>query len=67
MAVDFRAGSNVDISVSKAITAEQIEPIVKESVLMRVMLITPGDDRMNIRFTMNWMRPRDESNLKQEI
>lgn len=29
-AVDFRSGSNVDITVSKAVTTEQINPIVNE-------------------------------------
>lgn len=42
-AVDFRAGSNVDISVSKVITAEQIKPIVKDiGVDEGDVTITPG-------------------------
>ncbi|WP_440111962.1 protein translocase subunit SecF [Paenibacillus sp. QZ-Y1] len=66
-AVDFRAGSNVDISVSKAITAEQINPIVKDiGVDEGEVTITPGADRVNVRFS-NELDETQESKFKQEF
>lgn len=66
-AVDFRAGSNVDISVSKAITAEQIKPIVKDiGVDEGDVTITPGADRVNVRFS-NELDETQESKFKQEF
>jgi len=66
-AVDFRAGSNVDITVSKAITAEQIKPIVKDiGVDEGDVTITPGADRVNVRFS-NELDETQESKFKQEF
>ncbi|TDL70750.1 protein translocase subunit SecF [Paenibacillus amylolyticus] len=66
-AVDFRAGSNVDISVSKAITAEQIKPIVKDiGVDEGDVTITPGADRVNVRFS-NVLDENQESKFKEEF
>ncbi|MCF7756539.1 protein translocase subunit SecF [Paenibacillus xylanexedens] len=66
-AVDFRAGSNVDISVSKVITAEQIKPIVKDiGVDEGDVTITPGADRVNVRFS-NELDETQESKFKQEF
>ncbi|WP_017686777.1 protein translocase subunit SecF [Paenibacillus sp. PAMC 26794] len=66
-AVDFRAGSNVDISVSKAITAEQIKPIVKDiGVDEGDVTITSGADRVNVRFS-NELDETQESKFKQEF
>lgn len=66
-AVDFRAGSNVDISVSKSITAEQIKPIVKDiGVDEGDVTITPGADRVNVRFS-NELDETQESKFKQEF
>ncbi|GAB6929391.1 hypothetical protein JCM10914A_33740 [Paenibacillus sp. JCM 10914] len=49
--VDFRSGSNVDISLSQAITQEQIQPILDEIGIGDEASITPGNDRINIRFS----------------
>lgn len=48
--VDFKAGSNVDISFTKSITSEQVEPILEEIGILEGTKITPGADRMSIRF-----------------
>ncbi|NEU62119.1 protein translocase subunit SecF [Paenibacillus sp. ALJ109b] len=66
-AVDFRSGSNVDITVSKAITTEQIKPIVSElGVDTKDVHITPGADRVNVRFS-NVLDETQESKFKQEF
>ncbi|MGC5774296.1 protein translocase subunit SecF [Paenibacillus pabuli] len=66
-AVDFRAGSNVDITVSKAITTEQINPIVKDlGVDEGDVQITTGADRVNVRFS-NELDENQESKFKQEF
>lgn len=48
--VDFKAGSNVDISFTKAITSEQVEPLLEEIGISEGTQITPGVERMSIRF-----------------
>ncbi|MBD8838904.1 MULTISPECIES: protein translocase subunit SecF [Paenibacillus] len=66
-AVDFRSGSNVDITVSKAVTTEQINPIVNElGVDTKEVQITTGSDRVNIRFS-NVLDENQESKFKQEF
>lgn len=66
-AVDFKSGSNVDITVSKAITTEQIKPIIKNmGVNEGDVNITPGADRVNVRFS-NVLDEKQESNFKQEF
>ncbi|WP_153979748.1 protein translocase subunit SecF [Paenibacillus xylanilyticus] len=66
-AVDFRSGSNVDITVSKAITSEQITPIIKDiGVNEGDVNITPGSDRVNVRFS-NVLDETQESKFKEEF
>ncbi|MGQ8872431.1 protein translocase subunit SecF [Paenibacillus sp. TSA_86.1] len=66
-AVDFKSGSNVDITVSKAITTEQINPIIKDmDVKEGDVHITPGADRVNVRFS-NVLDEKQESKFKQEF
>ncbi|PZT57574.1 protein translocase subunit SecF [Paenibacillus silvae] len=66
-AVDFKSGSNVDITVSKAITTEQIDPIIKDmGVKEGDVHITPGADRVNVRFS-NVLDEKQESKFKQEF
>ncbi|UPK42866.1 protein translocase subunit SecF [Paenibacillus pabuli] len=66
-AVDFRSGSNVDITVSKAITTEQIKPIVSDlGIDTKDVHITPGADRVNVRFS-NVLDETQESKFKQEF
>ncbi|GIP50475.1 preprotein translocase subunit SecF [compost metagenome] len=65
--VDFKAGSNVDISLSKPLTAEQISPILKNlGIDENEATISPGQDRMNIRFTKVLSEDND-AKLKAEI
>lgn len=64
--VDFKAGSNVDITLSKALTEEQIQPILKQIGIDEGSDITPGDNRMNIRFNEVLNEDNDHL-LKQEI
>lgn len=49
--VDFRSGSNVDMALSQSITTEQIQPILEEIGIAEGASLTPGNDRMNIRFS----------------
>ncbi|MGG3312168.1 protein translocase subunit SecF [Paenibacillus lautus] len=49
--VDFQSGSNVDISLSKPLTTEQINTVLKEAGIGEDASITPGNDRVNIRFS----------------
>ncbi|MET3940288.1 preprotein translocase subunit SecF [Paenibacillus sp. PvP094] len=66
-AVDFRSGSNVDITVSKAITSEQITPIIKDiGANEGDVNITPGADRVNVRFS-NVLDETQESKFKEEF
>lgn len=48
--VDFQSGSNVDISLSKTLTTEQIDTVLEEAGIGEDAIITPGNDRVNIRF-----------------
>ena len=48
--VDFQSGSNVDISLSKTLTTEQIDTVLEEAGIGEDASITPGNDRVNIRF-----------------
>lgn len=65
--VDFRAGSNVDVKLSKNVTAEEIQPVLSAiGVAKEDAHITPGDQRVNIRFTKVLKEDQDEK-LKAEI
>lgn len=59
--VDFRSGSNVDITTSKQLTAEQLEPILKEAGINGESSITPGNDRVNIRFSEVLTETQDQA------
>ncbi|WP_172193974.1 protein translocase subunit SecF [Saccharibacillus qingshengii] len=48
--VDFRSGSNVDISVSKVVSQAEVEKVVNDAKLDQEANITAGSDRVNIRF-----------------
>ncbi|MGE7827504.1 protein translocase subunit SecF [Paenibacillus sp. NPDC093718] len=48
--VDFQSGSNVDIALSKMLTTEQIDTVLEEAGIGEDASITPGNDRVNIRF-----------------
>lgn len=64
--VDFKAGSNVDISFTKNVTSEQIEPILENIGILEGSKITPGVDRMSIRFDEVLNEDQDHQ-LKGEI
>lgn len=49
--VDFQSGSNVDISLSKPLTTEQINTVLKDAGIGEDANVTPGNDRVNIRFS----------------
>ncbi|MFB4330915.1 protein translocase subunit SecF [Paenibacillus sp. CR_12] len=49
--VDFQSGSNVDISLSKPLTTEQINTILEDAGIGEDASVTPGNDRVNIRFS----------------
>ncbi|CAM4359124.1 protein translocase subunit SecF [Saccharibacillus endophyticus] len=48
--VDFRSGSNVDISVSKVVTQADVQKVLVDAKLDQEANITAGNDRVNIRF-----------------
>lgn len=64
--VDFKAGSNVDITLSKPLTAEQVNPILENLGIDEGATISPGEDRMNIRFT-KVLNEDSDAKLKAEI
>jgi SecD/SecF fusion protein len=49
--VDFQSGSNVDISLSKPLTTEQINTVLEDAGIGEDASVTPGNDRVNIRFS----------------
>ncbi|MEK3683233.1 protein translocase subunit SecF [Paenibacillus sp. FSL R10-2736] len=48
--VDFKAGSNVDVALSKSITLAQLQPALDEAGIGHDPTITIGDQRVNIRY-----------------
>ncbi|KFN11337.1 protein translocase subunit SecF [Paenibacillus macerans] len=64
--VDFKAGSNVDISLTKPLTAEQVKPILDKLGIAEGTTVSLGEDRMNIRFTQVLSEDND-AQLKSEI
>lgn len=48
--VDFKAGSNVDVALSKNITQEQLAPALSSLGIAHEPHITVGDNRVNIRY-----------------
>ncbi len=64
--VDFRAGSNVDITTSQKLTEEQVRPVLEKLGVAEGTTVNPGDDRMTIRFT-NVLNEDQEFQLKAEI
>lgn len=64
--VDFKAGSNVDIAMSKNITTEQIRPAISELGIGKDPVITHGDLRVNIRYD-EILTPEQDAQLKNAI
>lgn len=64
--VDFKAGSNVDISLSKEVSTADIKPVIEKLGLTEGVEYTEGDMRLNIRFNEVLSADHDQQ-LKQEI
>lgn len=64
--VDFRAGSSVDITLSKNLTQEQVAPILEHMKASEGTTINPGDNRMTLRFEQV-LDEDQEMQLKEEI
>ncbi|WP_458121477.1 protein translocase subunit SecF [Paenibacillus sp. Z6-24] len=63
--VDFRSGSNVDITLTKTLTEEQVQPVVDSLNLGKDPSINiGGDGRMSIRFE-TVLTDTQENQLKQ--
>lgn len=64
--VDFKAGSNVDMTFTQKVTAEEITPILEKLEIAKGADITTGDQRMSIRFNEVLNETQDHQ-LKEEI
>ncbi|MEC0369668.1 protein translocase subunit SecF [Paenibacillus chibensis] len=64
--VDFRAGSNVDVKLAKNVTKAEVQPLLDEIGIGKDATISPGDKRVNIRFTKELSEDQD-SQLKKAI
>lgn len=64
--VDFKAGSNVDIALSKNLTVDQIKPAISNIGIDHEPEISVGDQRINIRYDSVLDDTQDEA-LKAEI
>ncbi|WP_082112474.1 protein translocase subunit SecF [Paenibacillus sp. DMB20] len=64
--VDFRSGSNVDITTSKQLTEEQLKPIFSKINIDEEPDVTPGADRVNVRFHQVLTEPQDQA-LRAEV
>ncbi|BFH61225.1 protein translocase subunit SecF [Paenibacillus azoreducens] len=58
--VDFQAGSNVDVKLSKTLTKADIEPVLDKIGIAKDATISPGENRMGIRFTKVLTEDQDE-------
>lgn len=59
--VDFKAGSNVDVALSKNITLEQLKPALKDLGISHEPDITLGENRVNIRYDKELDSNQDEA------
>ncbi|ASA23703.1 protein translocase subunit SecF [Paenibacillus donghaensis] len=59
--VDFKAGSNVDIALSKNLTADQIRPAIEAIDISHEPSISIGDKRVNIRYEQELTEDQDEA------
>jgi SecD/SecF fusion protein len=64
--VDFKAGSNVDISLSKNLTLEEVNSAVEKTGISSEPNITIGSERVNVRYDQVLDEQQDEA-LKAEI
>lgn len=59
--VDFKSGSNVDIALSKNLTADQIRPAIDALDISHEPIISIGDERVNIRYEQELTEDQDEA------
>lgn len=64
--VDFKAGSNVDVALSKNITREQLDPALSNLGISHEPEITLGDKRVNIRYD-DVLKEEQSQKLQDEI
>ncbi|WP_405116220.1 protein translocase subunit SecF [Paenibacillus sp. FSL K6-1217] len=64
--VDFKAGSNVDVSLSKSLTLTELQPALKDAGIEHEPAITIGDKRVNIRYDQELSDTQSET-LKKSI
>ncbi|WP_339219726.1 protein translocase subunit SecF [Paenibacillus sp. FSL H8-0332] len=64
--VDFKAGSNVDVALSKSITLAELQPALKGAGIEHEPTITIGDKRVNIRYDQELSDAQSET-LKKSI
>ncbi|ETT56351.1 protein translocase subunit SecF [Paenibacillus sp. FSL H7-0756] len=64
--VDFKAGSNVDVSLSKSVTLAELQPALKDAGIGHEPTITIGDKRVNIRYDQELSDTQSET-LKKSI
>ncbi|MEK3791793.1 protein translocase subunit SecF [Paenibacillus sp. FSL R7-0204] len=64
--VDFKAGSNVDVALSKGVTLAELQPALKGAGIEHEPTITIGDKRVNIRYDQELSDAQSET-LKKSI
>lgn len=64
--VDFKAGSNVDVALSKSVTLAELQPALKGAGIEHEPTVTIGDKRVNIRYDQELSDAQSET-LKQSI
>jgi preprotein translocase subunit SecF len=64
--VDFKAGSNVDVSLSKNLTLEELRPAINDLGFSHEPSISLGQERVNIRYDKELSEDQDEA-LKAAI
>lgn len=64
--VDFKAGSNVDVALSKNLTREQLDPALSNLGISHEPDITFGDNRVNIRYD-DVLKEEQSQKLQDEI
>lgn len=64
--VDFKAGSNVDVALSRSVTLAELQPALKGAGIEHEPTITIGDKRVNIRYDQELSDAQSET-LKKSI
>lgn len=64
--VDFKAGSNVDVALSRSVTLAELQPALKGAGIEHEPTITIGDKRVNIRYDQELSDAQSDT-LKKSI